>query len=213
LSACNAVKKESKSWRKLAGIGACIVAAVLLGMGGEPAAPSAADASRGGDSQEAAGTLVLKIALFLGTAGLWGLSDGASAYVNAGARALHILPVVTFTSVGFGVAAVVVALVAHVARVVASASESAAGGDTDFAAWLQGQAIMAAAQLLGMVGWFSLVRLGSLAEASAFIPLMSLDVFVPTFCGLVFLGENLLPVGYVGVVLAFIGAGLIATAT
>jgi len=62
--------------------------------------------------------------------------------------------------------------------------------------------LYACANGLGSVGWLAFVRLGSLAQASSFVPVVSLYTFVPVLLSFVFLGEPLTALKGAGIVLA-----------
>lgn len=66
------------------------------------------------------------------------------------------------------------------------------------------------AQVMGMVAWVSLVQLGTVSEASSFIPLIALDVFVPVVLGILVLGERISSLGYFGIALSCVGIGLVS---
>lgn len=76
--------------------------------------------------------------------------------------------------------------------------------------YVGGLTLLFAAQFLGKVAWWACTQVGQLAEVSAVIPLVSLDVFVPVLLSILLLGEQVGAGGYVGFVIAAIGVTLIS---
>ena len=205
------IKGEARSTQKLCGVGVCIVASILLGWGEEQK-----DAS-----------LVpwwSNALLFIACIALWGACDGLSAFMG---RDLHLWWISLLTGLGFALVALLCALLSFfitgsqgamsssVAATAANASSTAAAAAAAAAApsislgW--GWVLMAFAQASGVMAWFVSVKLGVLAEASAFLPIISLYTMGTSLLAVPLLGEQNLPALYwVGVACATAGILLIA---
>ena len=201
-------KGEARSPRKLWGVAVCAAASVLLGWGEE---------------QKDLASVVpwwSNALLFLASVLLWGVCDGLSAFM---ARDLHLWWIVQLTGLGFGIVALLCALGSlfitgsqeatvqlAVAAVNATATTGAAAPALS-AAW--GYVLMAVAQVAGICAWFFSVKLGVLAEASSFLPIISLYTMGASLLAVPVLGERSLPPAYWGgVALGVAGILLIAYA-
>jgi drug/metabolite transporter (DMT)-like permease len=207
-------KGEARTAQKLWGVAVCACASVLLGWSEE---------------QKDAVSLVpwWSNALLFGVCvSLWGACDGLSAFMG---RDLHLWWVSLLTGVGFGAVALLCALVAFFitgtqdtaaapvapnATAVASAAAAAAAAAAASSipvGW--GYLLMAVAQVSGVAAWFLSVKLGVLAEASAFLPIISLYTMGASLLAVPILGERGLPAVYwVGVAVGITGILLIAYA-
>jgi drug/metabolite transporter (DMT)-like permease len=204
-------KGEARTAQKLWGVAVCAAASVLLGWSEE---------------QKDAVSLVpwWSNALLFGVCvSLWGACDGLSAFMG---RELHLWWVALLTGCGFGAVALLCALLSFfivgsedlgaAAALAAPASNAtaaalAAAVPTIPVGW--GYALMAVAQVAGIMAWFMSVKLGVLAEASAFLPIISLYTMGASLLAVPVLGEkNLPPVYWVGTVVGIVGILLIAYA-
>jgi len=142
-------------------------------------------------------------------------------------RDLHLWWISLLTGLGFALVALLCALLSFfitgsqgamsssVAAIAANASSTAAAAAAAAAApsislgW--GWVLMAFAQASGVMAWFVSVKLGVLAEASAFLPIISLYTMGTSLLAVPLLGEQNLPALYwVGVACATAGILLIA---
>jgi len=261
------VNGESRGWKKLIGIVACLAATIMLGLASpdvDPVpSPAASPSPAPGNVSSATATPLpptpaaavgaddgewaIKTLFYLAAIGAWGVSDGVSAYVQkpapeetsvaaveasgAGATSaaspppprsrgpLQLPSIIALTAGGFMCAAAVcgalsLALRGQYPPPPPSALTPAAAALPACSSPLDGggsYGLFFLAQTLGKAAWFSVVQLGGLSEASSFIPLVSLDVFVPSLLGVALLGERLAAVGWVGLVLAVVGVGLVST--
>jgi drug/metabolite transporter (DMT)-like permease len=215
------MRGERRTRAKLAGIACCVGAALLLGLAqaAEDSGDAGGSGSDGAARDESDGHPLVKLALFAVCITLWGVCDGMSAYVNRGPGALHMFTIATFTTLGFGAVAWLCAVMsffleAAVPPVVLAVGETAAtgAGSAGGVSAAGGYAVLFAAQALGILGWYSTVKLGSMAEASTFLPLSSLYTLVTAVMGLLVLGESMPPLGYGGLALGAAGIVLISQA-
>ena len=189
------VKGEARTPRKLAGICVCVLASVLLGYS-EELKDASSEVSRASNA-----------ALYLVCVLLWGCCDALSAYMG---RDLHLLWVTALTGLGFAAAAALCSVVAFfvTAEAPALAAPAAGGGGMSSAG---GYLLMAAAQASGVGAWYVSVKLGVLAEGSAFLPIISLYTMGASLLAVPALGENNLPpLFWVGVVVGTAGIALIS---
>jgi drug/metabolite transporter (DMT)-like permease len=215
------IRGESRGTKKIAGIVCCAVAAIMLGMAG-----TSSDQTIEADTQQAEivvvdGPWFLKLFLYGGAILFWSFSDGISAYMlkppkpsvdNAPVvQPLSVATVISFTAVGFAVSAACIAGITMLMYMHVRAPGVCPEVDTSSASG--GYVTMLFAQLLGKIAWMSLIQLGTIGEASSFIPLIGLDVFIPSILGIIVLHESVGAIGYVGMVLAAVGVALISTAT
>lgn len=98
---------------------------------------------------------------------------------------------------------------APVAACFATQSASAAAMAASWS-YIGGLTLLFAAQFLGKVAWWACTQVGQLAEVSAVIPLVSLDVFVPVLLSILLLGEKVGTAGWIGFVFAAAGVTLIS---
>jgi drug/metabolite transporter (DMT)-like permease len=191
---------EARTPRKLAGVAVCVVAGVVLSL-------SESEADDTGVSGWA------DAALFVATIGQWTVCDSIASFIG---RDLDVAYVAVASGAGFALAAffaatasyfsVSGAAVAAEGRGAGGAGGAAAGGLSPGA----GLALLFFAQACGIGAWFSVVILGRLSEASAFIPITSLyTVFASILSAFVF-GETPSKFYWVGLPLATIGISLIA---
>ena len=148
-----------------------------------------------------------------------------------GPQALHVYTIETGACIGFGVVALLCAGLhfaissttpsAPLPSLLVAAGNATAGGIPaslytsvpTVGAWVGGQAIIATAQLLGVFGQYSTVKLGQNdAEASSFLPMISTYTVLVAILGIVVLHESMAPLGYVGMAAAGVGVVLIASA-
>jgi drug/metabolite transporter (DMT)-like permease len=187
------VRGESRSARKLAGIGVCLVAGVVLGMS-EREADGAASSGLG------------DALMYIVCIGMWMVCDSIAAFVG---RDLHIFYVAAAGGVGFAGAAFCAALVGFAATSggaeLRTSAVAAAGGFSAPGAL----ALLFFAQCCGVGAWFACVELGKLSEASAFLPVTSLYTVLSSILSAVFFGEAPSRLYYVGLPLAAAGIGLI----
>jgi uncharacterized membrane protein len=201
---------EDRSSRKLLGIAVCVLASILLGWGEEVKEASAVP-------------WYSNFFLYITCISLWGVCDGLSAFMG---RDLHLWWVALLTGLGFGLVALMCALCSFIitgseahAGVAGSVNITTSTTSTSSSAsqpslilssgW--GYALSAVAQVLGVAAWFTSVKLGVLAEASAFLPVISLYTIGASLLAIPVLGEtNLPPLYWVGVVFAVAGILLIA---
>lgn len=231
---------ESRGAKKLAGVAACVLGAVLLGLAGvdsgpAPATEAAGDASSAGTANITLAAAVdalppftmegpwwVKLGLYAGAIVFWSFSDGVSAYIlqprkHADAPPPLSMPtVMAFTALGFAVSAVGLAgasslLHGAVRKPGGCIDAAAAGGDAG--KLVSGYLVMFIGQVLGKVAWYSIVMLGTIGEASSFIPLISLDVFIPALLGVMVLGERIGSTGYAGMAAAAVGVALVSSST
>lgn len=190
------VKGEARTPRKLGGVAVCALASVLLGYS-EEQRESASEVPWASNA-----------ALYLACVLLWGACDGLSAYVG---RDLHLLWVAALTGLGFATAAAVCGGVAFLVTAEAptlAAGAAAGGGGLSSAG---GYALMALAQVSGVGAWYVSVKLGVLAEGSAFLPIISLYTMGASLLAVPVLGEsNLPPLFWAGVVVGSLGIALIS---
>ena len=197
-------KSETRSPRKLAGVGACLVAGVLLGLS-KPSEDAGAAVVADGD-------LAIRLALFLACTLVWGVCDSASSYV---ARTLHYTTVLVASTAGFALVALIAATTMAVVNSTAAPVQAGMGGGalaTDVTGWWTGQALLMCANLSGVTGWYLTVLLGRIGEASSFIPLIAMHSFVAALFGVWIFGDSLGGLAVVGMCVAAGGVGLIVSA-
>jgi drug/metabolite transporter (DMT)-like permease len=196
-----AARGEARSPRKLAGIAVCIAAGVVLGVTEEEGVSSGA----GGALQ------VQNAALFFAAAGVWGVCDGLAAFVG---RDLHVLYVAGGGGVGFAAVALAAAGASYAATAGAAPGALAAPPPPPPGALppSAGVALLALAQCAGVGAWFFSVRLGTLSEASAFLPVTSLYTMVASLAAMAIFAERPPPLYWLGMPLATVGIALIAFA-
>lgn len=196
------VYNEARTPRKMWGIATCILASILLGLGEE-------------EKEAGAGSDVpwySNAALYLICIACWGVCDGLSAFMG---RDLHSGVIAILTGCGFGLFGLLMALLSFFLTSGQGGglrgrgdSPVEGGGGMSFAA---GFVLMAVAQASGVMAWFLSVRLGMLAEASAFLPIISLYTMGTSILAVPILGENRLPpVYWVGLLFGCGGILLIA---
>lgn len=233
------IRKESRGGRKLAGIGLCIAAVVMLSLaqssgGDEDAAAVEGDVAGPGTP---AGT-ALRLVLFLLALGIWGLCDTMASYVAKGPDALHITTIAAGAGVGFGAIAWLCAALAYVIQAHAASNTTAlpavaiaagslttnssiaspddattsstgTGAPPYITRWWGGQAVLVLGQCLGVTAWYFMVKLGAIGEASTFLPLVSTYTIFAALLGIAVLGESLSPMGYGGMATACAGVVLL----
>lgn len=210
------VKGESRPPRKLFGVACCIAAALLLGFSGAGEG-GGHDASAAGGEDDTPWALCF--ALFAGCIVFWSSNDTLSAYLltftDEAGRPLSMFSIALLNAVGFLVAAWMAAggsyLLESLAPVPAPGSVPAAPPDA--VAFGVGNLVLFAGNLFGSFAWYAMVKLSTYGEASSFMPLISLDAFVPALLGIFFLGERMAALGYFGMAVAAAGVALIATST
>lgn len=225
------VRGEGRTPRKLIGVGLCVVAGVLLGLpaGGEAGGDDASQVVEGHHRYEAPGAL--KLFLFLLCIGTWGTCDSMVAYVG---RDMHTFWVALLTSAGFTITALIGAMMQYVvvaregldsllqshasSAVVINATSTALSGGADQqqhadvgSGGIAGYALLFGAQAVGIIAWYSSVKLGQVSEGSAFLPITSLYTVLTSLGGVLLLGETLPTAAWVGVFTAAGGMLLIAT--
>ena len=192
------VKGEARTRRKLLGVAVCTVASILLGYGEEQR-----DASNVPWYSNAL--------LFIVCVSLWGVCDGLSAFMG---RELHLWWVAGLTGLGFGLVALLCALLSFfvtgsvAAGAVSAAAAAAAPAGGISVGW--GYTLMAVAQAAGVTAWFISVKIGVLSEASAFLPIVSLYTSGASLLAVPILGETLPPAYWPGLLLGIAGILLIA---
>lgn len=229
------VRHERRSPKKLFGILVCLGAAIMLGMA-QSLDAKGADAARadglqsgsanatatldGEDAEsEAAGpsplhaSWFLKLVLFLLCIFSWGFCDGAASYINKGPNALHMFSVCASTMCGFAIVAWLCAGVSFFITSLAPAATIAVPiAPLPAAKFWGGQLLMLVAQVAGVTAWYCMVKLGSIGEASGFLPVLSLYTIFTGLLGVVFLGESMNALGWAGMFVAAMGVLFIATA-
>jgi drug/metabolite transporter (DMT)-like permease len=175
---------EARTPRKMWGIATCILASILLGLGEEEK-----EAGAGRDIPWYSNAF-----LYLTCILCWGVCDGLSAFMG---RDLHLGVIAILTGCGFGLFALLMALLSFFLSSGLGGglrgegdAPVEGGGGVSFAG---GYALMAAAQASGVMAWFLSVRLGMLSEASAFLPIISLYTMGASILAVPILGENHLP--------------------
>lgn len=181
---------EARSARKVAGIGVCIIAGVVLGMSER----EAEDASVSGLGD----ALIFFICICM-----WMICDSIAAFVG---RDLHIFYVAAAGGVGFAGAAFVAALVGFAVTSGAELRNAAGTGGLSMPGALS---LLFFAQCCGVGAWFACVQLGKLSEASAFLPVTSLYTVLSSILSAIFFGEAPSRLYYAGLPLAATGIGLI----
>jgi hypothetical protein len=223
-------RQEARSKKKFAGIVACIAAGILLGLPADGIGTGDAPAGATGTDGAPVAPGWVKFLLFLTCIGLWGACDGMVAFVG---RDTHPFYVAGFTAIGFAVGALVAAWVQFVAIAsigpVPSVVYLPAGGANSSAAGMggsgggggpaqigqggaEGYVLLFFAQLCGILAWYASVTLGTMSEASAFLPITALYTILVSIGSVVVLGESLPVLGWIGVAMAAVGMSLIATA-
>jgi drug/metabolite transporter (DMT)-like permease len=206
-------KGESRTTRKLVGIACCVAAAVFLGMADgvkEPDPMGPADAP-----------WYLKLVLFLTCISVWGVCDAFASYVG---RELHHSQVAMGTGFGFLVVAWVAACLSYLVTIgsdpvpvtiAVGGNSSATGssnsnGDGGSSSPAVGLLLLAAAQGTGVLAWYSTVKLGTLADASSFLPITTLYTCMTSLFSVTVLGESMAWQGWMGLVLAAVGTLTVA---
>ena len=149
---------EVRTPRKLCGIAVCIFSSVLLGLGEE-------------QKDEGLGNSVpwwSNALLFLCCIGSWGICDGLSAFMG---RELHLWWVALLTGLGFSLFGLFCSFLGFF--LVSGEQGSLSGPPKQGPSPSFGYSLMLLAQFSGVVAWFFSVKIGMLAEASAFIPILS----------------------------------------
>lgn len=224
------IRKESRNKRKLIGISACIIAGILLGLPDPDKSTDDSTNATGNISEELA-PVWIKFFLFIGCIGLWGACDGMVGFVG---RDIHQFWVALYSAVGFTIAAFVSSWVSFIATamdgpsVLLSSSSLYSlppkiilNNQTNYPSLpmtydilgpggIVGYFVLFGAQILGIIAWYSSVRLGQMSEASAFLPITSLYTLLTSIGGVVILHETLPVAGYLGIVLGAIGMIVIA---
>lgn len=193
---------ESRNLQKLGGIVVCIAGALMLAL---------AQAAGGGNGGTADTPGFVSALLFLSSLAIWGACDTMGAYVHRGPRALHMFTIALFSMLGFVAMAWLCAAMTYILTATLPPPVDASTDATMTAFWT-GQVIMFVAQFIGVCAWYSSVKLGSLSEASSFLPLTSLYTLISSVLGIIFLRESMPAMGYIGMVAAGGGALCIATA-
>jgi drug/metabolite transporter (DMT)-like permease len=200
------------------------------GEGPAPAADAEGDAavpSDGASSASASGaaSIFLKLAFFLGAALFFALSDGLSSLVltitdPATGRPLHMFTVALANAAGFLLSAWAVSGVGYLMASLqpdgssdAATQSPATVTGASVGAVLGGNALLLAGNFCGSMAWYGVVKLGTSAEMSSFLPIVSLDTFIPPILSVIFLGEAIGLGGYAGMALACSGVVLIATSS
>lgn len=196
------VGAESRGPRKLAGIAACVAAALLLGVG-KGSAPADADAPGAG------GSALVKVALLAGTVLNWGACDATQVIASRRMHPAHTAAYAGFGFAGFAVAALVAGWA--VSALTADAVLPPEGPRASAAARVAGWAATAFAQTLAMLAWLGISYLSPLSEASAFLPIVSLYTIVSAVVSLGLTGETLNAYGWLGLVVG--GAGILLLAS
>jgi drug/metabolite transporter (DMT)-like permease len=186
-------KEEARTPKKLLGIGACVLASLLLGL------------------QESSVELSLNESvpwwsnaiLYLLCIVMWGICDTLAAFVG---RQLHTSLVAGITGLGFGTAGLLCALASYVISAAAPLSPTL----RDSASSAGGYLLLAFAQCAGIGAWFASVKLGVYSEASAFLPIVSLYTILTSLFAAIIMREPTGPLYWVGVVVAAVGISLIS---
>ena len=232
------VRHESAGRRKLIGIAACIAAALLLGLSGALAEPEAAPTPAEGDNAAASsappdsGPWWLCPLLFALSLGFWSTNDTLSAYlltfVDDLGRPLHMFNIAIFNAAGFLLASWAAAGATYSLKSLEPTLVTGAVQPTpspqvpdipidgtlvfpDPLPWMTGNAVLFAGNLFGSAAWYVMVKLATYGEASSYMPLISLQAFIPALLGISFLGERMGGLGYGGMLVAAGGVVLIAT--
>jgi drug/metabolite transporter (DMT)-like permease len=209
-------RKESRGVRKLTGVLCCLVAGICLGLqeASDPLPPADAEQA----AQPTASPVWIKLLLFAGSIGIWSIGDVISAYLlkreAGGPPPLALETIVAFTMAGFMAAAWVASSLSYFLRTTSLLSRTVPAllpDDATYSGVARGHSVLLLGQALGMCSWLGVLKLGSFAEGSTFLPLMSLDNFVTAGLGIIFMGERLATTGWIGLVLAAIGVVLVAS--
>jgi len=217
------IRKESRNKRKLIGISICIIAGILLALPDPNKNPDTLNNTTGNMSEEIVPVWV-KLLLFITCLGLWGACDGMVGFVG---RDIHPFYVTLFSCLGFSFCAFICSWVSFIATAMAGPSILVSSSssfvinpitnqtipnteDIIGPGGITGYFILFLAQILGIIAWYSSVRLGQMSEASAFLPITSLYTLLTSIGGVVVLHETLPVAGYIGIVMGGVGMLLIA---
>lgn len=184
----------------MVGIALSLTAVLMLALGGQGFSDASSNSS---SSSSTSSAVALKVVLFLTTVGLWGGSDTVSAYIG---RSLDTYTVTFANLIGQLMTASVYGFVAAVSGEPQSTDSSGPTASSHAMALLA----IVGANSLAIVGWICFVLLGKTGQASTFVPVISLYVYIPVMLGVFLLGEDLSSVKIAGIVLAAVACLLIA---
>jgi len=194
---------ESRSARKMAGITACVVAAILLGMG--KGAPVEGGMMAVADTAAGSTSVFVKLGLLVAAVLSWGVCDTLQVLAS---RRMATMYVGGFGGLGFGLAGLLALTASWLLSVVSDDLGQPAGPRPPTSTRLAGLAIVAATQGVAMLGWITITHLSSLSEASVFLPIVSLNCIITAIASMVVTGERLNAIGWAGCALG--AAGVLA---